>query len=248
MPVQYHILNGDALKNQFPKAITGKLIIARECLIEGPTQETDFDDFFASRATFICKTHTETEENYIKNVKSEFQKILNITQDCEINLWFEQDLFCQVNLWFVTSLIAKNPHLNKVFLVMPNEHSPYTFGKLGEAELIKAYKDRKPINKLENFAELWRHYQNNDLENLRLLAEKLQNKFPFLLPAIEAHIARIPKKNNPGRPINTILEIMTDLKTEDFSSIFREFCKRESIYGFGDLQVKKLLEKAKKLQ
>jgi len=32
---QYHILNGDALKEQFPDRIKGKIIIARECLVDG---------------------------------------------------------------------------------------------------------------------------------------------------------------------------------------------------------------------
>ncbi len=35
---------------------------------------------------------------------------------------------------------------------------------------------------------------------------------------------------------------MEGLQTQNFGLIFREFCKREGIYGFGDLQVKRLLE------
>ncbi len=69
-----------------------------------------------------------------------------------------------------------------------------------------------------------------------------------MLPAVEAHIARIPHKNDPGRPVKVILEIMNELKTEEFIPIFKEFSKRESIYGFGDLQVKTLVEKARKLR
>ena len=63
---QCHILNGDALKYQFPKALKGKLIIARECFIEGTTKGDDFDSFFTNRANFICKNYDETEENYFK--------------------------------------------------------------------------------------------------------------------------------------------------------------------------------------
>ena len=248
MSAEYHILNGDALKHQFPTAITGDLIIARECLIEGPTQETDFDRFFKKRAEFIAKTYAETEENYLKKVKFEFQKILDIKENCEINLWFEHDLFCQVNFWFVSTLIAENPHLNKVFLVMPDELSQFGFGGLSKTELIEAYKHRKSINNIQYFAALWRYYQNNDLEELKLAARNLQKEFPFLLPAVEAHIARIPHKNDPGRPVKVILEIMNELKTEEFIPVFKEFGKRESIYGFGDLQVKTLVEKARKLR
>ena len=39
---------------------------------------------------------------------------------------------------------------------------------------------------------------------------------------------------------------MKELETEEFEPVFYEFCKRESIYGFGDLQVKKLIREIKK--
>jgi hypothetical protein len=55
-------------------------------------------------------------------------------------------------------------------------------------------------------------------------------------------LARIPTENNPGRPVQSLLEIMDELGTTDFGLIFKEFNKREAIYGFGDLQVKRLLD------
>jgi len=44
------------------------------------------------------------------------------------------------------------------------------------------------------------------------------------------------------RPVQSLKEIKEELKTDDFGIIFREFSKREAIYGFGDLQVKRLLD------
>ena len=46
MKKEYHILNGDALKELFPEDIKGTLIIARECLIEGNVDGDTFDSFF----------------------------------------------------------------------------------------------------------------------------------------------------------------------------------------------------------
>lgn len=34
----FHILNGDALKSQFPEQILGEKIIARECLVDGSVE------------------------------------------------------------------------------------------------------------------------------------------------------------------------------------------------------------------
>ena len=42
----YHILNGDSLKNQFPKSISGELIVARECLVDGNIQGEDIMNYF----------------------------------------------------------------------------------------------------------------------------------------------------------------------------------------------------------
>ena len=33
--IRYHILNGDSLKDVFPKEIYGTCIVARECLVDG---------------------------------------------------------------------------------------------------------------------------------------------------------------------------------------------------------------------
>ena len=74
------------------------------------------------------------------------------------------------------------------------------------------------------------------------LAEKLKPKYPFMLPAINAHIERIPEDGYLGRPKESLKEIMKELQTDKFGPVFQEFCKRESIYGFGDLQVKRLYD------
>ena len=46
MRKQYHILNGDELKNQFPNNISGDIIIFRECLIEGNINGNNTDKLF----------------------------------------------------------------------------------------------------------------------------------------------------------------------------------------------------------
>lgn len=77
-------------------------------------------------------------------------------------------------------------------------------------------------------------------------ADTIKERFSFITPAIKAQIDRIPKGNNPSRPTRVLLEIMDELQTENFGEIFQEFSKRENIYGFGDVQVQALLERAKK--
>jgi hypothetical protein len=44
--MDYHILNGDALKGQFPSEIPGQLIVARECLVDGDVSGESLSEFF----------------------------------------------------------------------------------------------------------------------------------------------------------------------------------------------------------
>ncbi|QGY47057.1 DUF1835 domain-containing protein [Maribellus comscasis] len=247
MKKQYHILNGDSLMQQFPKTIDGEIIVARECFVDGSVEGEQLDELFASRARFLYQNYGEPQQAYYKNVVSEFQKIQNIGNNSDINLWFEDDLFCQVNFWFVTNLLENTIGANNtVYLIRPDSHNQYGFAGLNQSELVSIYKKRVLLPRLNNIASLWKSYQNNNTEELIALARQLKTSFPFILPAVQAHIARIPTKNSPGRPVLSLLEIMNDLDTKEFGPVFREFCKRENIYGFGDLQVKRLLDEINK--
>ena len=246
MRKQYHILNGDALKEQFPENILGEIIVTRECLVDGNIKGTCLDELFVSRAKFLSEKFGVTKHDYYEKTASEFQKILEIHANSDINLWFEDDLFCQVNFWFVAHLIFEFEQDCKVYLIRPPLHTPYGFGGLTKLELDLSYKERVQITDLDKIGDLWKSYQQGDTEQLVSTAKELKGSFPFILQAVEAHIARIPTKIDPGRPVKALIEIMKDLETEDFKTVFREFNKREAIYGFGDTQVKKLMEDIKK--
>jgi hypothetical protein len=242
MKKQYHILNGDSLKEQFPEQITGEIIIARECLVDGNVKADNLEQFFKTRAKFISTSYGEySEQDYFKKTVPEFEKILAIPKGSEINLWFEDDLFCQVNFWFVVSLLH-SVHSNNIFLVRPQKHTPYGFGGLSKDKLISCYENRQLLTHTDKISNLWNAYQVNNTEKMTNIAREIETNYPFIPPAVEAHVDRIPTDGSPGRPIQSIISIMEELQTEEFAPVFREFCKRESIYGFGDLQVKRLFD------
>jgi hypothetical protein len=83
------------------------------------------------------------------------------------------------------------------------------------------------------------------MENLLNIAGELEERYPFILAAVKAHIERIPTESNIGRPAQTLLNIVKEFGTEEFGPVFKEFCKRESIYGFSDLLVMRLLDEIK---
>ena len=248
MRKQYHILNGDSLKEQFPDNIKGELIVARECLVDGNVEGSDLSELYRSRAQFISENYEGyTVKDYYDKTVPEFHKIQNIAEDADINLWFEDDLFCQVNLWFVIKLICKNYKNQEVFLIRPKTNYEYNFGGMNKEEILNEFRNRIKIElfELKELSKLWKLYQQSDCDEMIRIAEKLANRFPFLIYAVKAHRDRLPQDGNLGRPTQTLIQIIDELNTREFGPIFREFSRREGIYGFGDLQVKRILDEIK---
>jgi hypothetical protein len=246
MPDCYHILNGDALKEQLPGTIKGEIIVMRECLVDGDVTGKDLEDLLNTRATFLSRTYGITAAEYDEKTRTEIQKIREIDPAAAVYLWFEDDFFCQVNCWFVLFLLQEEQKDNPLYLVRPPEHSSYGFGGLSSDELLAAFEYKQTILELGELALLWKYYQQGNLGAMRELAKDLKEMYPFLLPAVQAHIERLPSEKSLGRPKEALKEIMDEVGCDDFAPIFRLFCEREAIYGFGDLQVKRLLEEVKK--
>ena len=247
MKPQYHILNGDSLKKQFPSNLLGEIIIARECLVGGSVIGNSLAELFETRANFIAKSYKDfSKQDYFEKTVPEFQKMQNIPDDVDVNLWFEDDLFCQVNLWFVIHLLNKAQKNFHIFLIRPKTHNHFGFGGFHEEELIAMYENRIELTEIDTLGELWSAYQSGELEELKKVSEQLENTYPFIATAVQAHIQRIPVNGNLGRPKESLIKIMNELGTKDFALVFKEFSKRESIYGFGDLQVKSLFDEVLK--
>ncbi len=240
---QVHILNGDALKSQLKDWLKGDIIVARECLVDGDDYGHDMDSFYQCRASFIS-AHYEgyNEKDYFIKTVPEIEKIRHLTADSEVNLWFEDDVFCQVNLWFCVNLLHQNG-LKKLWLVRPKSHTQYGFGGLNDQQLAEALDQRIYLKHQNEIAGLWNHFEVKNFEEMTAIAKKLKLDYPFMSEDIVAWVESVPSKNNPGKPTQVILEIIKDLGTQEFSPIFKEFCKRAPVYGYGDLQVKRLLDK-----
>jgi hypothetical protein len=243
----YHILNGDSLAYSFPDAKIGRdIIVVREALIEGELAGANLHEFWQARARYLEITETE----YNNSVVKEFEKIINAPDDSEFNLWFEYDLFCQVNMWFVVSLINSLPIKKKVFAVYTsylNKNSKQFWNGFGSAnsdELKVCYANRISLTKADmKFGEeLWKAYKSANLEELTNLSKNQSIAFPYLQEVVKAHVDRFPKDGTKGRPEKVIEDITKNIST-DFHEVFKEFWNRESIYGFGDTQLKNLYDK-----
>lgn len=244
--MNYHFLTGDALAWQFSKTdFTGEILVSRECLIDGPVKpEMDtLEAFWALRAAYLGQAYAEIEMYYQKGVAAEFEKLLHLPAGSEVNLWFEYDLFCQVNLWFSLWLLRKNTaalQIYRVFPIVKNIENQWSgFSKMDADALQTCFDQRVLFTQadLDLGAQLWEAYQNKNLKTLQTLSKIHSPCFPYLEEVINAELDRVIN----DRPEKTLQRILQNGVT-DFAQVFQIFTKEEGIYGFGDLQVKKMYE------
>lgn len=222
----FHILNGDCLAEKFPKSLEGEIVIWREALIDGPVSN---DDFFENRKKFISENY-DSERSYEDLVVREFQKIQSVPVNSEIYFWFEDDLFCQVNFWFlVSSLHSKNV---KLFRVFPKDFEK-GFAESDENELLLIFSFAKKIDSTEQIliSNLWKGFQQNNLSGNS--SSKIVRNLPELI------VANANRFN--GKLENQIKDIQRQNK--NFEEFFRIFQLKFPIYGFGDLQLKNIIER-----
>ena len=235
----FHITNGDFLAADLKKtSIEGEIIVCREALVSGNLKADSLEEFWKIRAQSIAEDYNISPESYYEKSVSEFEKILNIPEGSEINLWFEDDLFCQVNLWFCVSLISKIKNL-KLCRIFPkkNIENPWEgFANADKFDLEKSLESKVLFNEddIELAEKLWNAYQNNDVNSLKQLSENPSNCFHFLNEVIDAYININPEDFIKNQIKNGSI---------DFDSIFKKFHDELGIFGFGDLQVRMIYEK-----
>ncbi|RZM06460.1 MAG: hypothetical protein EOO88_53365 [Pedobacter sp.] len=216
----YNILNGDSLAYSFPAAkMEGDIIVFREALIDG-------------------------------DLPADYKEIVTAPDHSTFNLWFEYDLFCQVNMWFILSMINSLPVAKKVFAVYTSHldkrsnHFWNGYGPANTQELQICYERRMLLREedIEFGATLWKAYREGKLEDLTRLSKSGSPAFPYLEEAVKAHVDRFPLDGVKGTPERVIEDIIVNIST-DFPAVCKEFWKRESIYGFGDDQLRTLYDK-----
>ena len=242
--MNYHVLNGDALEDKFPvHSIDGDLIVWREAFMDGPVTELPDKLFWETRAKFIASEFDVTVEEYREKFVSQFEIINQIRTEDKVFLWFEDDLFCQVNMWFAINLLSRFglTNLYRVFPLVDQTHWS-GFGNSDQVELANCFKNAELLEPTEvvNIRKLWSAYvQQNEVQLIELSNRGIHG-IRFLPEVIQAHLDRMPNEDSAGRPQKVLSEIIRS-GAKNFEEIFMQFYNREGIYGYGDVQVRKML-------
>ena len=235
----YHVLNGDSLANRFPSELVGEHIICRECMVTGPVDGSSLQELYDNRKSHL-EEFTGSTVDYEGAAIREFNQIINLPEGAEVNLWFEYDLFCQVNLWFVLYLLSIKDRQRQVHLVLPDERSPYGYHQYSNIELIELFNQRRELPLSAGLDQIWQAYVDRNAEQLSAFQAPLSAIDSLLGQAIILQIERIRADEDPI--LTKLRAIITELGTNEFKEIFREFQKRHLYYGLGDLQVKRYVD------
>jgi hypothetical protein len=245
------LLNGDCLAEQLKDAeLLVERIVFREALVVGPVGGATWEEFWETRIEFLTKQYGATALEVQEKTVAELEKIRSLADGVELSLWFEDDLFCQVNLWFILSLLADKPTL-RVFRVFPpeapSENRWRGFADASPEELEQAYRTKVLFSNQDMGLgkSLWEAYRKHDWDALKILSRHPSSCFSNLEEVCQAQLDRFPTHQSLGRPEQLIQEILAS-GIIDFPSLFAEFSRRAGIYGFGDLQVRELLDSIKK--
>ncbi|EJL75155.1 DUF1835 domain-containing protein [Chryseobacterium populi] len=249
MKKTFHIANGDYLAEYLNKtSVGGEIIVCREALISGPLQSDSLDHFWKIRSEFVSGEYEASQQSYYKKVVPEFQKILDIPENAEVNLWFEDDLFCQVNIWFCISLLSekKNIQVFRVFPQVPDVEDHWKgFSLSGSHALEESYRLKEEFRKedIRLGAHFWNAYKNQDKNQLSRLSENKSVCFRYLKEVIDAYCNAFPENTSLTNP-EVFVKKLTENGVRDFNIIFKEFQQNFGIYGYGDVQVKNMCHKA----
>lgn len=237
-----HLLSGDSLLEEFKKTnIEGEVKICRECFVDGDLQSEGLEDFWEKRSKYLGESDKDAANSYEEKVKNEFISLYNASDDSDavVNLWFERELFCQVNMWFSIWLLrSTNTKFQVVYPVLEEGDSALkSWSDLDTEGMKKSFEKRSKLIYDDVFVavQLWEAFRDRDHEALANLGTTESNAFPTLKEVCDAAIGI------ETHPKKTIKQIISEGKTE-FGEVFAEFCTREPIYGFGDLQVRRIYD------
>jgi hypothetical protein len=242
--MKLHVLPGDAYLEAFRGTdLQGDLAVFRECLIEGELWGPSLPELWKTRENYLSTSYPESDKSYTRDVADEIEKLLVPGAGDEIYLWFEYELFCSVNYWFCLYLLRDS--FATVYRVSPTVRDEETrwrgFGRLNSEDLLECWNDRVRLSAkdIQQGYELWQAFRTKNDARLGLLGSYGSEAFPYMkeVAAAAAEIETRPK------------DILTDISAHsnaEFHEVFSEFAKRAGVYGFGDVQVKKLLDEIKK--
>lgn len=243
-----HITNGNSLTDYLRELdVPGKILTWQEMLCEGPTIKTiDSDEFLSTRKDFL-NTFYQIEINEVE-FKQELSILNNTEAYLEIVLWFEYDLFCHINLLAVIKLLKEKNIQLPLYLVcsgrIKGEKQLKGLAELTPDQLYNHYHNKVKLNEsdIELAITLWQIYCGKDHNLFKPYITK-KSSFIYLNSCLKAHLKRFPNlKSGLSVLEKNILTIIDKETIKSKNQLIGYVLNYQGYYGFGDLQILRLID------
>ena len=245
---QLHITNGSALTERLNVLqFEGEFLTWHEMLCEGPTTlNIDNDNFINTRETFLTEYYGLEYKR--EEFKTELDKLNHLDGFEEIVLWFEYDLFCHINLIGVISLLRQKNIDLPISLVcsgrVEGEKGLKGLGELKSHQLRSHYKHRATLNNddLALAEQCWTIYNSDNHNDFKPLIVT-SSSFEYLTNCLKAHLKRFPDtRSGLGTLQFNILKLIKANEIKSMHHLLGYVLNYQGFYGFGDIQVERILE------
>ena len=247
--IPLHITNGSNLTEYLKDlSVEGEFLTWHEILCEGPTvRNIDSDEFVEARRSFLNEFYNIEIDEY--EFKREMYKLDDVSNNSEIVLWFEYDLFCHINLVGVISLLKQKKIDLPLYLVCS--------GRIKEAKELKGLSELLPEQLLQHYKEklllteddvdiatsIWDIYCGKDHNLLKPYIVKTSS-FRYMNSCLKAHLKRFPDSRN-GLSIleSNILTLVKENEIKSKHHLLGYILNYQGYYGFGDIQLTRMINK-----
>ncbi len=251
-----HILNGDSTYAIFKESsISGDVVIWHEMLCEGTVvKDVGSDQFWKERYSYFKNEFGVNKLDYFDKTLKEIIKLQDVSDYREVVLWFEYDLFCQINLMALATYLLKSYRKDiKYFLVCTGKEKGKTqllsLADYSPKEYEDLYQNKIKLSRNDLlFAQIvWEIYSENDVDSLMSFDFNQSKKFIYLQAAIDQHLMRFKDENGLNQIDHKILSII-DTGIQNEKQLINKLLiwqKKETVYGFGDMQYINYIKKLK---
>lgn len=244
-----HITNGGSLTKYLNELeIVGEKLTWQEIICEGPTQETIHnEEFIELRRSFLNDFYDVDLD--LEKVNFALEQLSNPQRYSEIVLWFEYDLFCHINMIAVINLLQQKKINLPVYLVCSGRVSGSKTLKglteLNSEQLLNHYKKKVKLTvaDIDLATTIWSIYCGKDHNLLKPYIIK-SSSFQYLSSCLKAHLERFPDSKSGLNVLEkNILEIIKINTIKSKHHLLGYVLNYQGYYGFGDMQINRLIEK-----
>jgi hypothetical protein len=240
-----HITNGDSAAGSLrASGLPGAVLPWRDLLHDGPVPAgLTLEELRPVRARFIADQGWDAYDATLTDFQQRDARLANASDEDEIVLWFEHDLYDQLQLLQLLDWFAAHPPQGRLSLLCIGAHpdvASFTgLGQLTPAQLAALFPQRRTVSAAELTLgqTAWAAFRAPDPTTIERLLAIDMSALPFLRAALTRHLEEFPDTRfGLARSEQNIVQAIAD-GAERPRDIYRASQRSEETLYLGDWSV-----------